>query len=55
MWFGDFVWNAKAHFTEGSLRVDANVSVQRPGEPLGIRSEVKNLNSMACVKKAIGQ
>jgi aspartyl-tRNA(Asn)/glutamyl-tRNA(Gln) amidotransferase subunit B len=30
---------------EGALRVDANISVNRPGEPLGIRTEVKNLNS----------
>lgn len=32
--------------SEGSLRVDANISVHRPEEPLGIRTEVKNLNSV---------
>ena len=30
---------------EGSFRCDANVSVRRPGEPLGTRREIKNLNS----------
>jgi aspartyl-tRNA(Asn)/glutamyl-tRNA(Gln) amidotransferase subunit B len=38
---------------EGALRVDANISVNRPGEPLGIRTEVKNLNSIRQVCKAI--
>ena len=41
--------------SEGSMRVDANISVHRPGEPLGVRSEVKNLNSMSSVRKAIGE
>ena len=41
--------------SEGSLRVDANVSVHRPGEPLGVRTEVKNINSIKGVSKAIGQ
>jgi aspartyl-tRNA(Asn)/glutamyl-tRNA(Gln) amidotransferase subunit B len=34
---------------EGALRVDANISVRRPNEPLGIRTEVKNLNSIRFV------
>ncbi|GAV04287.1 hypothetical protein RvY_14590 [Ramazzottius varieornatus] len=38
---------------EGSLRVDANISVHRKGEPLGVRSEVKNLASMKFISKAI--
>ena len=32
---------------EGSFRCDANVSVRRPGAPLGTRCEIKNLNSFA--------
>lgn len=40
--------------SEGQLRVDANVSVHRPGEPLGIRTEVKNINSMRYLARAIG-
>ncbi|XP_076449299.1 glutamyl-tRNA(Gln) amidotransferase subunit B, mitochondrial-like [Babylonia areolata] len=38
---------------EGSLRVDANISVNRPGEPWGVRTEVKNINSIRNVSKAI--
>uniref|UniRef100_G3MF25 Glutamyl-tRNA(Gln) amidotransferase subunit B, mitochondrial n=1 Tax=Amblyomma maculatum TaxID=34609 RepID=G3MF25_AMBMU len=38
---------------EGALRVDANVSVNRPGEPWGVRTEVKNLNSVRAVANAI--
>ncbi|KAG0726931.1 Glutamyl-tRNA(Gln) amidotransferase subunit B, mitochondrial [Chionoecetes opilio] len=38
---------------EGSLRVDANISLHRPGEPLGTRAEVKNLNSLRSLMKAI--
>ncbi|XP_061627251.1 glutamyl-tRNA(Gln) amidotransferase subunit B, mitochondrial-like [Phyllopteryx taeniolatus] len=35
------------------LRVDANVSVHRPGEPLGVRTEVKNINSVRYLARAI--
>jgi len=38
---------------EGSLRCDANISVRRPGAPLGTRVEVKNMNSFKNVGKAI--
>nr|XP_045248884.1 glutamyl-tRNA(Gln) amidotransferase subunit B, mitochondrial isoform X2 [Macaca fascicularis] len=38
---------------EGQLRVDANISVHHPGEPLGVRTEVKNLNSIRFLAKAI--
>jgi len=38
----------------GSLRVDANLSIRRPGDPkLGIKTEVKNLNSFANVERAL--
>ena len=37
------------------MRVDASVSIHHPGEPLGTRSEVKNLNSIRYVGKAIGE
>ena len=40
---------------EGSLRVDASVSLNRPGEPLGTRAEVKNINSVRNVARAVGQ
>jgi aspartyl-tRNA(Asn)/glutamyl-tRNA(Gln) amidotransferase subunit B len=37
---------------EGSLRIDANISVARPGEP-GIKAEVKNMNSMRSLQRAL--
>src|SRR5207247_7815503 len=38
---------------KGSLRADVNVSVRRPGEPLGTRCEIKNVNSIRFVGQAI--
>jgi aspartyl-tRNA(Asn)/glutamyl-tRNA(Gln) amidotransferase subunit B len=38
---------------EGSLRCDANVSVHREGEPLGTRTEIKNLNSFRFLGRAV--
>ena len=38
---------------EGSFRCDANVSVRRPGAPLGTRCELKNLNSFRFMERAI--
>jgi aspartyl-tRNA(Asn)/glutamyl-tRNA(Gln) amidotransferase subunit B len=42
-----------AKMEEGSMRVDANVSVRRLGEPLGTRCEIKNLNSVRSLGRAI--
>ena len=42
-----------ARMEEGSMRVDANVSVRRPGEPFGTRCEIKNVNSVRSVGRAI--
>ena len=38
---------------EGSFRCDVNVSVRRPGAPLGTRREIKNLNSFKFMQQAI--
>ena len=38
---------------EGSFRCDANVSVRKPGELLGTRREIKNLNSFKFMQQAI--
>ena len=38
---------------EGSMRVDANVSVRKPGDPFGTRCEIKNLNSLRSLQRAI--
>lgn len=37
----------------GALRCDANISIHKPNEPLGIRSEVKNVASVRAVAKAV--
>ncbi|XP_075203999.1 glutamyl-tRNA(Gln) amidotransferase subunit B, mitochondrial isoform X2 [Anomaloglossus baeobatrachus] len=42
-----------ANMSEGQLRVDANISVHHPGEPFGVRTEVKNINSARFLAKAI--
>jgi aspartyl-tRNA(Asn)/glutamyl-tRNA(Gln) amidotransferase subunit B len=38
---------------KGSLRADINVSVRKPGEPLGTRCEIKNMNSISFIGDAI--
>lgn len=38
---------------EGSLRCDVNLSIRQPGQPLGTRTEMKNLNSFQSVQRAI--
>lgn len=38
---------------EGALRVDANVSIHKEGEPFGIRTEIKNIGSVRGVAQAI--
>jgi aspartyl-tRNA(Asn)/glutamyl-tRNA(Gln) amidotransferase subunit B len=38
---------------QGSLRADVNVSVRRPGAPLGTRCEIKNVNSIRFIGQAI--
>jgi aspartyl-tRNA(Asn)/glutamyl-tRNA(Gln) amidotransferase subunit B len=42
-----------AKMEEGSMRVDANVSVHKPDTPLGTRCEVKNVNSVRSLGRAI--
>lgn len=39
--------------SQGNMRFDVNISVRRPGEPLGTRTETKNLNSFRFMEKAI--
>ncbi|KAJ8000651.1 hypothetical protein DPEC_G00182580 [Dallia pectoralis] len=43
----------QGHMAEGQLRVDANVSVHSPGDPWGVRTEVKNINSARNLARAI--
>jgi aspartyl-tRNA(Asn)/glutamyl-tRNA(Gln) amidotransferase subunit B len=48
-----YIGACDGNMQEGSLRADANVSVRRPGEPLGTRCEIKNVNSIRFLKQAI--
>lgn len=45
--------SSQAIMAEGQLRVDANVSVHHPGEAYGVRTEVKNINSIRFLARAI--
>lgn len=38
---------------EGALRVDANVSIHKKGEPFGVRTEIKNIGSVRGVAQAV--
>jgi aspartyl-tRNA(Asn)/glutamyl-tRNA(Gln) amidotransferase subunit B len=48
-----YLGTCDGNMDEGSMRADVNVSVRRPGEPLGTRCEVKNVNSMRFVSQAV--
>ena len=48
-----YLGTCDGNMEEGSLRADVNVSVRRPGEPLGTRTETKNLNSVRFIMQAI--
>ena len=51
----EYIGVSDVDMEKGSLRVDANVSVRRTGESaLGVKTEVKNINSFAYVEKALG-
>jgi len=48
-----YVGSCDGNMEEGSMRADVNVSVRRPGGPLGTRTETKNVNSVRFVMAAI--
>jgi aspartyl-tRNA(Asn)/glutamyl-tRNA(Gln) amidotransferase subunit B len=48
-----YLGTCDGNMEKGNLRCDANVSVRRPGAPLGTRCEIKNVNSMRFVARAI--
>src|SRR5439155_1869551 len=48
-----YLGTCDGNMEEGSLRCDVNVSVRRPGEALGTRCEIKNVNSIRFVQQAI--
>ena len=48
-----YLGTCDGNMEEGSMRADCNVSVRRPGEALGTRCEIKNVNSIRFVQQAI--
>ena len=48
-----YVGTCDGNMEEGSMRCDANVSVRKQGNPYGTRCEIKNLNSIRFLMKAI--
>ncbi len=48
-----YLGTCDGNMEEGSMRADVNVSVRRPGEALGTRCEVKNVNSVRFVQQAV--
>ena len=48
-----YLGTCDGNMEQGSMRCDVNVSVRRPGEALGTRSETKNVNSVRFVEQAI--
>ena len=48
-----YLGTCDGNMEEGSLRADVNVSVRKPGGPLGTRCEIKNVNSIRFIGQAI--
>jgi len=48
-----YVGSCDGNMEQGSMRADVNVSVRRPGQPFGTRTETKNVNSVRFIMAAI--
>ena len=48
-----YLGSCDGNMEQGSLRVDANISLRRPGEELGTRAEIKNVNSIRFLGQAL--
>jgi aspartyl-tRNA(Asn)/glutamyl-tRNA(Gln) amidotransferase subunit B len=48
-----YLGTCDGNMEEGSMRADVNVSVRKPGEKLGTRCELKNINSMRFIMQAV--
>lgn len=48
-----YIGSCNGNMDQGSMRVDANVSIRKAGDALGTRCEIKNLNSVRNIIKAI--
>ncbi|WP_443970701.1 Asp-tRNA(Asn)/Glu-tRNA(Gln) amidotransferase subunit GatB [Sphingobium sp. CR28] len=50
-----YVGSCDGNMDQGSMRADVNVSVRKPGEPFGTRTETKNVNSVRFVMGVVEQ
>jgi len=48
-----YLGSCDGNMDQGSMRADVNLSIRRPGDPLGTRTETKNVNSIRFVQQAI--
>ena len=48
-----YLGTCDGNMEQGSMRCDVNVSVRKPGDPLGTRCEIKNVNSVRFIQQAI--
>ena len=48
-----YLGTCDGNMDEGSMRADVNISVRKPGDELGTRAEIKNVNSLKAVQQAI--
>ena len=48
-----YLGTCDGNMDQGSMRADVNVSVRRPGEPFGTRTETKNVNSLKFVRQVV--
>ena len=48
-----YLGTCDGNMQEGSMRADVNVSVRKPGDDLGTRAEIKNVNSIRFIRQAI--
>src|SRR5262252_5841413 len=48
-----YLGTCDGNMDEGSMRCDVNVSVRKPGDALGTRCEIKNVNSMRFIAQAV--
>jgi aspartyl-tRNA(Asn)/glutamyl-tRNA(Gln) amidotransferase subunit B len=48
-----YLGTCNGNMEEGSMRADVNVSMRKPGAPLGTRCEIKNVNSLKAVQMAV--
>jgi aspartyl-tRNA(Asn)/glutamyl-tRNA(Gln) amidotransferase subunit B len=48
-----YLGTCDGNMDEGSMRADVNISVRKPGAPLGTRCEIKNVNSLRFIAQAV--